>query len=159
MDREGATVYYAALVRGPLLGLPAYQAAMEMRRRPYVRLVGTEFDLSVEALTRRYGSPSTVPPPPSEASDMLYARSALLAYLLDLGLFEQGVTLDALMRYLYDHYALPGRQWIQADLPPALEAVSGRRFDDFFDAYLHTNAPLPLDGGFLLVDRERHELR
>lgn len=156
---EGATVYYSAWVRGVVLGLPAYREAMGVRWRQYERSVGTPLDLAVEELTLRIGTPTTIPPPQSELTTMLYARSSLLAYLLDLGLFGAGVSMDGLMRYLYDHYGLVGRRWRQADLPSILRVLSGQGFEAFFDAYLFTNARLPLDGTFVYVDRERNELR
>lgn len=149
---EGSTVYYSAWVRGIVKGFPAYANAMKGRWDQYARNVGTEYDLSLEGLTFKIGTPATLPPPPSEYTNMLYARSSMLNYMLDLELSGMGTNLDALMRYLYDNFGLKGKRWKQEDISAALQALSGRNFNDFFNAYLYTNAPLPLDGNFQFVN-------
>lgn len=56
------------------------------------------------------------------------------------------------MRYLYQNFGLEGQKWTQGNIPAALEAITGSRFDGFFEAYLYTSALLPLDGSFVFVE-------
>lgn len=151
---EGMTVYYSAWVQGIVLDLPAYRSTMKSKWDTYESMVGTEFDLSIEELTFKIGTADTVPPPPSAYTDMLYARSTMLNYMLDLELTNSGASLDSLMRYLYENYGLTGNRWKQEDIPLALQSLVGQTFNTFFNTYLYTNTLLPLDGSFQFLKRD-----
>jgi hypothetical protein len=144
--QEGATVYYSAWVRALVQNLAHFRNGLLSRWNQYTEMVGTEFDLSIEELTFQIG------PPSGNFTNMLYARSAMINYMLDRELSRLGVSLDSLMRHLYENFGLMGKRWAQADIPGILQAKSGRNFLDFFASFLHTNAILPLGGNFLFVN-------
>ena len=146
-------MYYSAWVQGIFQDISEYNSIMQNRWDTYSQLSGTVFDQSIEDLTFTIGTPNTLPPPPSEFSNIVYARSGLLNYMLDLELTKSGFSLDDLMRYLYENFAIAGKKYKQEDISLALEALVGNPFNAFFDTYLYTNAPLPLDGNFQYLAR------
>jgi hypothetical protein len=145
---EGITGYWGNQTLGAIRGVPQYQAEMRRMWEQYQRLWGTQFDLSVEELTHRIGSPGMGPPAFTEYYAMLTARIELFSYLLDLELSKTGHHLEDLMRRLYEDFGLKGRLWKQADVLTVLQELTSSSWDEFFATYLLTNARLPLDGSF-----------
>jgi len=72
--------------------------------------------------------------------------------MLALELIYAGRSLDALMRYLYENYGLTGTIWTQEDMPLILESIAGQSLDSFLPTYVDTNALLPLDSNFQLLE-------
>ncbi len=149
---EGATGYLGDRLEGVLEGLDVYERLMATQWQRYTALRGTAFDLSYEDLTFAIGGPEQVPPPFTEHYSMLGARDHLLNYRLDVALNALGYSIEDLLRYLYQRFALEDRTWAQADILDALEAITGQRFGDLFQEALYSTAPVPLDGTFLWVN-------
>jgi hypothetical protein len=148
---EGATVYYSFRHMGFALGEDEFEDGMSFRLETYHEYVGTDYDLSIAELAAMIGSA-----PPGDAStqaptNMLYARGALVCYMLDLELAEEGLSLDDVLRSLYLD-ALAGRKWTRARLQEVVESLSDIDFEAFLAQWIDRNAELPLDGAFELRD-------
>lgn len=145
---EGSAVYYGHRTEGQARGISYYTDGMEDRFEDYEEIKGTSLDLSIQELADEIGNDFSSP-----AMNVLYGRAGLINYALDKELIAQGSNLDALMSYLYVNFGLNDTNWKQDDIPDAIESLTGERMDSFFDAYVLTNAELPLDGNFEFFER------
>ncbi|MDY6973015.1 MAG: hypothetical protein SV775_11885 [Thermodesulfobacteriota bacterium] len=152
--KEGATTYYGIRHMGLARGGDHYTSGMLSRWNQYSANVGTEFDLSIDELVAAVGVSASDSPNDGEYTNMIYARSSLINYMLDMELSNDNQSLDALMGYLYEHYGLTGVMWRHENISPILESLTGRSYDDFIDTHILTNAQLPLDGNFQLLKRD-----
>jgi len=81
-----------------------------------------------------------------------YSKGALVSLLLDLRLREMtdnGVSLDDVMRELYERYPLDGPGFTPADLQSILERRTGASFEDFFARYVRGTDELPMAEAFV----------
>ncbi len=152
--QEGAATYYGIRHMGFVKGESHYMDGVRSRWNQYSDFSGTQFDQSVENLAAQIGESMTDSPDDNNYITMLYARSMLLNYLMDMELGKNGRSLDSLMRRLYDSYGLTGRVWKQEDIPAMLEELTGRNQDVFLNTWLHADTPITLDGNIQFLKRD-----
>ncbi|MFG0328594.1 MAG: M61 family metallopeptidase [Phycisphaerales bacterium] len=138
---EGTTSYYddLTLARGGLIGEKDYlrrigNSINSLRSRPG-RLVQSLEDSSYDAWTKfNKSSPDDVN---TEVS--FYSKGALVSLLLDLRLREttgNRVSLDTIMREMYERYPLSGPGFTPEDFVSVINELSGADFNAFFEAYV-----------------------
>lgn len=77
-----------------------------------------------------------------------YTSGALLGWMLDFEVRSRtnnAKTLDDVMRYLYENYALKGRGFPESDLRTAFETVAGGEMSEFFNRYVYGKEKFPFD--------------
>jgi predicted metalloprotease with PDZ domain len=72
--------------------------------------------------------------------------------MIDQQLHEKGLTLDNLMRYMYEHFGMTRQRYKTEDVQTALQIISGHDWNDFFRKYIYGTEPLPLDGTFKYLE-------
>lgn len=140
---EGSVVYYSFRILGDVIGENEYTSGMDERYEDYDEARGGEFDLSIADLAEEIGVDTS-----HEGVGVLYARGALINYMLDAELVELGFNLDDLMAHLYENFGLTDTTWTEDNLESALLEITGTSFTDFFDTNLETNAFLDVEGEF-----------
>jgi hypothetical protein len=83
----------------------------------------------------------------SRYSQDAYTKGALVGYLLDKKLSEEGYDLGYLMRYLYLNYGLNQKSITNEDIIYSLNVITGTDFRRFFNDYVYGITPLPLPEG------------
>ena len=134
---EGITSYYG--YRGA--GIDEYNAAM-MRAWDgyYLPALNTKYyDVPLTEMGI-YGQED------SYYIDLAYRKGALVAYMMDLELRKEGLTLDGYVRYLYNNYGKHVGNFSLSieDALKALNTYSGMEWRDFFDKYIYGTDPLPI---------------
>lgn len=145
---EGSASYYGDRSASLIISKPIYKKLMKQKLKSYKNSLDTSLDLSIEALTEKIG---TGPPANDETQTVLYAKSALINYLLDLELKRLGLDLDILMKRLYEDFGLTGKKWRQSDVVQILKEETRKDFSKFFNDYLLTNKRLPVKGKFYFL--------
>lgn len=140
---EGAVVYYSFRILADVIGVSEYTSGMNGRYSDYDEARGTSLDLSIADLAELIGQDTS-----HEAVGVLYARGALISYLLDKELAALGHSLDELLASLYENHGLADATWSQASLETTLQEITGTDFSGFFDTNLDTNAFLDVEGEF-----------
>lgn len=140
---EGSVVYYSFRILGEVIGESEYTSGMNERYEDYNEARGGEFDLSIADLAEEIGDDTS-----HEGVGVLYARGALINYMLDAEMVALGFSLDDLMAYLYENFGLTDTRWTQDDLEAAVLEITGTSFADFFDTNLETNVFLDVEGEF-----------
>ncbi|HYE73125.1 MAG TPA: PDZ domain-containing protein, partial [Blastocatellia bacterium] len=77
-----------------------------------------------------------------------YTSGALLGWMLDFEIRSRtngAKTLDDVMRYLYENYALKNRGSTESELKAAFETVAGGDLSDFFNRYIYGREEFPFD--------------
>lgn len=74
-----------------------------------------------------------------------YRKGALIGYLLDKILHEDGTSLDALIRYLYHHFNHGLLLITSEDIRDAAGTLTGKDYTQFFNDYVFGNTALPVD--------------
>lgn len=146
---EGAVVYYSFRNIGQATSEADFRSGMDERRTDYEEIIGTELDLSIGELADLIGDDTS-----HEAVGILYARGALIAYLLDKQLVAAGFSLDDLMADLYENFGLTDTKYTQADVEASLIGITGSSYEDFFNTYLDANGEIDINGDFELFSRE-----
>ena len=147
---EGTTSYYDDLlrVRADLLEADEYlkriaRAIGALRRRPGARVQSLEassFDAWIKF------NQSTADAINSTVS--FYSKGALASLLLDLDLrarTDDAVTLDVVMRTLFEQFPLDGGGYDTANVLDVLAALSGADYAPFHAAYVAGTADLPFE--------------
>lgn len=146
---EGATVYYSFRVLGQTRGSAEFSTGMAGRWSQYEARRGTAADLSfAELAAQATGAESGE----NTYTIMLFARGAIVAYLLDEKLRAAGSSLDALMQKLYVDSGLAGRPWTEAEVEAAVRTLGGAAVADWLANAVSTNVALDttFDGRFTL---------
>jgi hypothetical protein len=136
---EGFTQYYGDRAGGPVV----YDGWMEGHWHEYQSIRGTQYDVPLFEMggyAERTGD--------MEYRLQVYWKGALVAYMIDQRLHEQGLNLDHLMAYMYEQYGLTGRRYNTEDARMALEAITAEDWRDFFGKYIYGINALPLEGSF-----------
>ena len=141
---EGFTSYYddLLLLRAGLIDLPTYirllgktiQTVQQMPGRRVQSVAQASFD----AWLKYYRVDENTP----NATVSYYAKGALVALCLDLTLRQEGRSLDALMRLLWQR--CQAGPMSEADVLDALHALSGRSYKRELQAWVHGTDELPL---------------
>ncbi|MEJ2346444.1 MAG: PDZ domain-containing protein [Gammaproteobacteria bacterium] len=146
---EGITSYYdeLALVRSQRISAESYLEllAQTITRvlRGSGRLKQTVAESSFDAWTKFYKQDENAP----NAVVSYYAKGAMVALALDLTLRERSagaVSLDDLMRALWQRYGKPGRGVPEGAIEQLAAEISGVALDDFFDQALRDTRDLDL---------------
>jgi len=98
---------------------------------------GTEDDISLIEMGYQWAN--------TEKGLYYTVKGALVAYLLDEKLHEDGSNLDALMKYMYQAFDCGLKHYRSEDIRDACEALTGKDYNQFFDSYVFGSIPLPLD--------------
>ena len=142
--REGVTNYYGQRHAGNT----EYQLWMDGQLDYYCgEILGTDHDLSLEELGERMEEGSS-----TKYKKALYYKGALISYLIDLRLDENGLNFDDLLRYLYINFEYGEKQFSNEDIRKALNEISGEDWSEFFDNYIFGTTPLALDGNFQYIN-------
>ena len=146
---EGMTSYYdeLSLVRCGLINRESY---LEMLARTITRVHRTSGRLrqsvaesSFDAWTKFYKQDENSP----NAIVSYYSKGALVALLLDLELRRNAISpmsLDTVMRALWQRYGLTGRGVPENGIEDLLRDLGAPDLDDFFARYVYGTAELPL---------------
>jgi len=146
---EGATVYYSLRHMGFALGEAEFEEGMSSRWETYRQYTGTSYDLSISDLAAAIGPAPPGDPSTQVPTNMLYARGALVSYMLDFELARNGHRLEEALGALYLD-ALDDRRWTRQRLQEVLLAISGDDFEAFLIEWTDSNAGIPLTGTFEL---------
>jgi predicted metalloprotease with PDZ domain len=146
---EGVTSYYDDLMmlRGGVIDAPTYldlvaEAATRLARTPG-RALHSLADASFETWLKYYQPDENTP----NASVSYYIKGALAALCLDLHLrLHSTVTLDDVMRELWQRYGRAGRPVPERGLEQVATERFGRPLAREFDAWLRSTQELPLAG-------------
>ena len=98
---------------------------------------GTEDDISLIEMGYKWAN--------TDKARYFYVKGALVAYLIDEKLHEDGSNLDALMNYMYHAFDYGLKTYCSEDIRDACETLTGRDYEQFFDSYVFGSIPLPLD--------------
>lgn len=156
---EGTTSYYddLTLVRAGLLEADGYLARMSRtisreRRRPGYD-VQSLADSSYDAWIKFNRST----PNDLNTTVSFYSKGALVSLMLDLEIrrvTQNEVSLDDVLRTLYQRYSLASGGFTTDDLLGVIEELSGTSFGPFFAAYVFGTAPLDLESAFRVAGIE-----
>ena len=147
---EGITSYYddLALVRTGTISVASYLELLGQTISRVARGAGTGkqtvTESSFDAWTRFYKQDENAP----NAIVSYYAKGALVALCLDLTLrqrSQQRVTLDDLMRLLWQRHGLTGDGVPERGIQALAEELLGESLAEFFDLALYSTEPLPLE--------------
>jgi predicted metalloprotease with PDZ domain len=143
---EGITEYYGHRFAGET----AYRLWMEEHWRFYKNdILPTACNISIEELGINFQKQSEECP---RYYYCVYQKGALLGYMIDKKLIEEGLNLDDLMRYLYLNNGLLYEPTSSDDVLAALNTISNQDWNEFFEKYIYGIEPLPLDGQFELLN-------
>lgn len=156
---EGTTSYFddLTLTRAGLMTIEAYledlgSAITALRQRPGARVQSLE-DSSFDAWIKSdRASPDDVN---SEVS--FYTKGALVSLLLDLEIRRVtggAMSLDDLMREMFERFPLDGPGYTPDDLVATVEALTGSDFDAFFERYVRGTAVLPFEDALGVIGLE-----
>ncbi|MDF3031342.1 MAG: peptidase domain protein [Moraxellaceae bacterium] len=146
---EGITSYYddLLLARAGLVTPQAYLELLAQQITRHLRTPGrfrqSVTDSSLDAWTKYYKQDENSP----NAIVSYYVKGALVGLCLDLLMREKTgdrVTLDTLMRRLWQEYGLIGRGVDDDDIPRLVAELCGDPLADFFREALFGTAELPL---------------
>ena len=142
--REGVANYYGHRYAG----ISEYQLWMDGQFDFYSKeILGTDYDLSLAELGERLEDNSSY-----ILMRAVYYKGALVSYLIDNRLNENGLNFDDLLRYLYNNFAYGDKQISNEDIRNALNDISGEDWSGFFDDYISGTTPLEFDGTFQYLD-------
>lgn len=86
-----------------------------------------------------------------------YSRGAAVSFLIDMTIREatnNRRSLDDILQTMYVRFPLGKGGYTNADLQAVCEEISGKRFDEFFDAYVYGAKPLPWQQALATVGLE-----
>jgi predicted metalloprotease with PDZ domain len=141
---EGFTSYYddLLLVRAGLIDEARYLKLLGKTATGVLSFPGRRLQsvaqASFDAWVKYYRSDENTP----NATISYYAKGALIALALDLGLRARQGSLDAVMRGLWERSG--GGPIGEADIRAVLQEVGGRSFDEELQAFVHGTDDLPL---------------
>ena len=144
--REGVANYYGHRYAG----ISEYQLWMNGQLDFYRKeILGTDYDLSLAELGERLDDNSSSP-----FKHAVYYKGALVSYLIDSRLNENGSNFDDLLKYLYKNFDYGEKQISNEDIRNALNEISGEDWSGFFDDYISGTTPLELEGAFQYLDHK-----
>lgn len=142
---EGVTSYYddLFLVRTGLISPASYLELLAQQITRHLRTPGREQQTvaqsSFDAWTKYYKSDENTP----NSVVSYYIKGSLVALCLDLQLRNRGSSLDAVMRLLWQRFALRGQGIVEADIRQIVAELVGPALESFFDSALHSTDELP----------------
>ena len=84
----------------------------------------------------------------------VFYKGALVSYLIDKRLIENGLNFDYLLRYLYNNFDYGDKQISNEDIRNALNNISGEDWSGFFDDYIFGKTPLEFYGPFQYLNHK-----
>jgi predicted metalloprotease with PDZ domain len=147
---EGTTAYYdeLILVRAGLTDADTYlrdlgELIHQVRRRPGTR-VQSVAESSFDAWIK-FNQPTS---DDMNSTVSFYDSGAVVSFLLDLELrtrTENRVSMDTLMVKMVSLFPFNGAGFTTADLIEVAGSLTGSRFEEFFERYIQSTDPLPLE--------------
>ena len=143
---EGATVYYTARTFNDAF----FREELNEAAAEYRGASAADRALSFDEIASRTPAPPGpgMPPGYNDYVALLYQKGALVAYLLDDALRDQGSSLDELMRAMFEEFGGTGDRYTNADVRRLAVSLGGSSLGAFFDAYVDGGAALPLPSSF-----------
>lgn len=144
---EGTTDYYADVIleRAGLMTTDEHNKALAKTIQQYEETPGRRHmsleEASADAWVKYY-RPSEHSP---NSQISYYLKGALVSALLDMeirGRTSNAKSLDDVMRYLWETYAVKGLPVPEDGVQPAVEAVAGGSYQEFFDKYVRGTADI-----------------
>ncbi len=142
---EGVTSYYddLFLVRTGLISPASYLELLAQQITRHLRTPGRECQTvaqsSFDAWTKYYKSDENTP----NSVVSYYIKGSLVALCLDLQMRSKGSSLDAVMRLLWQRFALRGQGIAEIDIRQVVAELVGSTLETFFDSALHSTDELP----------------
>jgi len=144
--REGVANYYGHRYAG----ISEYQSWMDAQFDFYSKEIhSTDFDLPLVELGERLEDNSS-----NFFMHAVFYKGAVVSYLIDKRLNENGLNFDDLLRYLYNNFDYGDKQISNEDIRNALDDISGENWSGFFDDYIFGTTPLKLEGAFQYLDHK-----
>ena len=138
--KEGVANYYGHRYAG----ISEYQLWMGAQFDFYSQeILGTDYDLSLAKLGEWLEDN-----PSNFFMRAVFYKGALVSYLIDNRLNENGLNFDDLLRYLYTNFDYGDKQISNEDIKNALNDISGEDWSGFFDDYIFGKTPLEFYGTF-----------
>lgn len=153
---EGITSYYddLALLRSGIITLKSWLELVTTTVTRVMRSKGRHrqsvADSSFDAWTKFYKQDENS----SNAIISYYAKGALIAFGLDMTLRQRSdgsVSLDDLMRLLWQRHGKTGTGVDEHDIQHLAEELSGEPYSEFFDSYVYGVEELPLKHWFAQI--------
>ena len=139
---EGCTEYYSyRIAANQKLG---YAYGMQRMWKPYRRVRGTPRDMPLAEAHMETIDPDLRVP-------IIYMKGGLVCYLMDHILVRQGLSIDDLLRALYEDFVTTGARYTPESVQATLEGLSGDDWTEFFDDYVYGTETLPVDGTFVYL--------
>jgi predicted metalloprotease with PDZ domain len=142
---EGATHYYG--YRGTPNDVAFYNYRFKDSWQRYTNWKGTKYDIPVFDMSK-----AEVTTNEWQYGQNAREKGACLFYLLDKDLMSMEMSLDDLMRYMYENYGLKGKRYSTTDVLSALNTLTNSDWSEFFGKYVYGTVPLPLDGKFVYLE-------
>ena len=147
---EGTTAYYDELIlaRAGLTDADTYlrdlgELIHQVRRRPGTR-VQSVAESSFDAWIK-FNQPTS---DDMNSTVSFYDSGAVVSFLFDMELrtrTENRVSMDTLMVKMVSCFPVNGAGFTTADLIDVASSLAGSRFDEFFERYIQSTEPLPLE--------------
>lgn len=156
---EGTTSYYddLTLARAGINSPNSYldnmgEAIDRLRNRPG-RFVQSLEDSSFDAWIKF----NRHTPDDYNSTVSFYSKGALASWLLDLEIrkaTENDVTLDTVMKEMYERFPLSGGGFTPTDLQKTIEELAGHSFEDFFNRFIRGTEELGFESALHVVGLE-----
>ncbi|MES2733795.1 MAG: M61 family peptidase [Bacteroidota bacterium] len=142
---EGVTTYYGDLFlkRSGVFTLEAYLAELNTTLKRHFENNGQAFQSLVESSFDLWLDGYTAGIPNRKVS--IYHKGAIVALILDLEIRQRTShvrSLDDVMRFMWEHFGKRQVGYTIADYRAAVEEVTGRSQQSYFDECITSNAPL-----------------
>ncbi|MCH7960963.1 MAG: nuclear transport factor 2 family protein [Planctomycetes bacterium] len=146
---EGTTSYYGALTlaRTGITKPDAYLKSLGGSIGAMERHVGATIQSLEESSFDAWVKFNRSTPDSANTTVSFYSKGSLVSLLLDMelrGRTSNRVTLDTVMRELYERFPLDGPGFTPADLLGTVERLSSTSFGRFFEKYVRGTQPLPM---------------
>ena len=146
---EGTTTYYSGvtLVRAGLLDPDKYLAQLSGTISSELRRPGSAVQSLADSSFDAWVKFNKSTPNDVNTTVSFYSKGALVSLMLDMEIrrrTENAITLDHVLRDLYQKHPLAAGGFTTWDMLESLRRLSGAGFEDFFAAYVTGTEPLDL---------------
>lgn len=142
---EGITQYYGTRA----LGAKVFKSRMENNWLLYIlEILGSDYDIPLMDMPAKAKEEREDDYTNSDYWLYVYVKGALVGYMIDKRLSEQGLNFDHLLKYMYDNFTLKKKPFQTKDVLKALNIISGEDWSEFFEDYIYGTEPLLLEGEF-----------
>lgn len=156
---EGTTSYYGGLTlaRAGITKPDAYLKSLAGSIGAMERHIGATVQSLEESSFDAWVKFNRSTPDSANTTVSFYSKGSLVSLLLDMelrGRTNNRVSLDTVMRDLYERFPLDGPGFTPEDLLGTVERLSGTSFGPFFEKYVRGTGPLPMAEALMTVGLE-----